>query len=733
MYLGLTKGERDDARKDTDPSDAKRAEDTVAYWLKEIAASRSREKNWRKQGDNVLAIYEAGKEEQNTYNILYSNTDTLQPSLYSRTPRVVVKPRRNRKSPLAQLAAKFAQNTLTFLLDNPDPSYPSLDSMFERATTSALLPGRGLMRFKYDADIVETPPEEQKKLNEAQQAPEGKPIDVPRAAKVAYDDVCWEIVPWDKVHFGYARKWQSLPWVAFEHFMTEDEVRDNFGPVLAIQMKFVSPKDADEDDSSSAKAEDTVKGATIYEIWDKGSRRVYFVSPQLKEVVLRDVPDPLELQGFFPLPEQLTFLTKLNSLLPTPLYRMYQNQAEELNRITLRINTLIGHLKVRGVYDATVKELSGLFDANDGELVAATNVQALLSQGGRGLDNALWLMPIEKIVTVLQQLYLNRQQVKAVIFEISGIADIMRGSSAASETLGAQQIKQQWGTMRLKRMQRRVETFCRDSLRMLGELAFSKLTAERLEQMANSGLPLAAEKERLQLELQAIQQRAQMAATQAPPPIPGQPPAQLPAGPEQDPKFQQMMQRLQQPSVEDVVKLLQDDLQRNYTIDIETNSTIEPEAAEDKKDIAELLQAMGTFMQAIGPLIEKRVMPFEAAKAMLLEIASRYNLGNQFVEQIGAMQAPEQPTGGEKPGEKEALQAEAQLRQQQAAAEGQKLAGQLKLAQATHELELETLAQKREFQREQHQMRMAQLKARTQQMLLQAAAKSTQPAGVNGG
>ena len=47
-------------------------------------------------------------------------------------------------------------------------------------------------------------------------------------------------------------------------------------------------------------------------------------------------------------------------------------------------------------------------------------------------------------------LYQQREQIKAVIYELTGLSDIARGASKASETLGAQQLKSQWGSIRLK-------------------------------------------------------------------------------------------------------------------------------------------------------------------------------------------------------------------------------------------------------------------------------------------
>jgi hypothetical protein len=58
---------------------------------------------------------------------------------------------------------------------------------------------------------------------------------------------------------------------------------------------------------------------------------------------------------------------------------------------------------------------------------------------------------------VLKELYAQRDQLVQAIYEISGISDVLRGSTDAQETLGAQQIKANFGSLRLKERQKAEE------------------------------------------------------------------------------------------------------------------------------------------------------------------------------------------------------------------------------------------------------------------------------------
>ena len=64
--------------------------ETVQFWLDEIGAARKREKDFRKDGKRIREIYDGSKADETPFNILFSNTETMGPALYSAVPRPVV-------------------------------------------------------------------------------------------------------------------------------------------------------------------------------------------------------------------------------------------------------------------------------------------------------------------------------------------------------------------------------------------------------------------------------------------------------------------------------------------------------------------------------------------------------------------------------------------------------------------------------------------------------------------
>lgn len=613
----------------------------VEKWLNEMGDARKREDKWRKAATSIVEIYEGQKKELSPYNILYSNTETLQPALYNSTPRPIVQRRFKDEDPLGKMAGKVGERALEYLIDSGNAAYTSFDDLMASAVLEGLVPGRGLTRFKYDATIVtreneaaaKTIPEDEREGDETDDA-ETEPATP--VEEVQYETVCGEEIPWNRFLHGNAKKWRDVPWCAVEHFMTREELEKNFGKVGAKVpvTEMDSGSNTGSEDNSEAR-KDELKGmkvAQVFEIWDKDEKNVIFVSPQWKSAPLRETSDPLQLTGFYPWPQPLTFTSKISSLLPVALYTMYEEQAKELNIITVRLKRILAAMKVRGLYDATVEGIDKVLQSEDNTLVPAENVAALLAQGN-ALEKAIWLMPIEKLVAVVQQLYVSRVQIKTVIYEITGIADIMRGSSQASETLGAQEIKNQWGTLRLKKTQKAVMRYCRDCLRIILEIAVSKLSPQTLKAMTGLPFPMMEEKQQAQQQLAMLKQQYEAMAQQAQ--MTGQQP---PAPPQIPPELQQAAAM---PSMEEVLDLLKNDTMRSYRIDIETNSTVDAEATEDKQDISELLNAISQFVNGMSPMVQSGTMPFEVVQSMLLAVVRRYRFGGELEDQLKQMKKPE--------------------------------------------------------------------------------------------
>lgn len=599
--------------------------DLTKTWLARIEDAIKREKKFRDKGKAVVNLYEAKKPDETPFAIVYSNTETLQPALYNQRPVPIVTRRFKDADPVGKAAAETSTRTLKILIDTEHPDYDNYDELNQAAVLDGILVNRGVTRFKYVA-----------------------------SEKSTYSECVYgEAVRWDKFFHGYARTWKKVPWIGFEWDMTAAEIKENFKNVLPMEFHAGANSGDDDNGGEDRDEREGVSLFKVYEIWDKKSRKVMFFSAVSRGSPLRVVDDPLELSGFFPCPRPLNFMKKSSTLIPTPLYEHYRSQAQELNDITRRLKAIIKAIRFRGAYNSTVEGIEKILKADDNELVPVDNLASM--PDNTTMDKLLYVIPVHDLVQTAQSLYEQRESCKQVIYEITGISDILRGASVASETATAQNIKNQWGSLRLKKMQKEVQRYCRESLAIMLEIAAAKFEVTTFQQMTGLPFLLAGQKQQIAGQMQQATMRYQSIATALQ--AQGQPPQQTPP-PQLPPELAKVMEL---PAWEDITKLLANDVTRSYKTDIETNSTIDAEAAQDKQDISELLTGLSQFLQTVGPLIQEGVLPMEIAKEMLLVITRRYNFGSNLEDMLQTMGAkpPAQPD----PAEVAAQQAEAAANQ----------------------------------------------------------------------
>lgn len=557
-------------------------------WLQEIEKSRSDAKDYFEQGKRVFAIYEADKKEEVPFNVLYSNTEVLHPALYSSTPQPDVQRRFRDEDPLGGYASRVSNRVLSYQIDTNVRDYPTFDEVMGATVLDALLPGRGVSRVVYHAE------------KNAQ-------------GLVGTEAVCVDHVQWDKFAHGYARSWKGVPWVAFATDMTLADMKARFGAKVPVTFRIDGLESADKPSNENDPKQQASGTLPVWQVWDKRSKTVYTVVEGVEDF-LEKTPDPYGLSGFFPMEEPIQLFARSNSLIPVALYRMYEKQADELNRVCARLNKVLEAIRVRGAYDSTLDEVKRVLDAaGDNELVPVQNARAFIASNG-SFDKAIWLMPIDMLIGVAKELYTAREQIKAVIYEITGISDLMRNQTAASESATAQNLKDKWGTLRLKRYQKKVASHVRGTLRIMLELSVNKLSPQTLEGMTNVKLPTP---EQVQQSMAQWQQAAMVAQQQGqqPPPQP-----QLP------------------PTWADVLGLLKNTLLRSWRVDIETNSTVDVDATTEKQEVTEFMMAMQQMFSGLQAAVQGGMMDVPTAKSLLLAVVRRFRFGREVEEQIAAMQ-----------------------------------------------------------------------------------------------
>lgn len=602
-------------------------------WKLELRLADKRESSWRKKAGEIYKLYTPENPATSSFNILWTNTETLRQSVYNSLPQPDARRRYQDEDPLGKSVGEVLTRALEFAQDAYD-----FDAVLKGDVLSMLLPGRAVSRVRYVPDIQQIGGEDSPTDDDAQESEAYE--------EIAWEQVICERVQWDDFRILCAAKtWDEVTAIGFRHRFSREDCIEKFGEEVGNAIKL---DHADDEDVKKSGEADLFKSAEVWEIWDKDEKQVLFICHTYDQPC-KTQDDPLQLSGFFPIPRPLYAIENDQSLIPAPIYTQYEQQAKELNKISARINKLVDALKVRGIYDSTLSELSELMKGADNDLIPAQNVTALLERGG--LEKAIWFMPIEQAANVLKVLYEQRETTKQVIYEITGISDIMRSASDPNETFGAQKIKTQWGTQRLQRMQKEVQRYIRDLIRLKAEIIAEKFQPETLEAMTLVKLPHQAEVDQQkalaaqQYQIQAMQ--AQQQGQQPPPPLPQQ----------TDPV-----------TWEAVIEAMRSDATRSYRIDIETDSTLSATQDSDMAGMRELLTGLSQIMSGFGPAVQEGAMDVSVLKELMLAVTRRAKMGSAVEDAIEKMQQPKpkaDPNAGKMQAQQQLEQFKAQLQDQQ--------------------------------------------------------------------
>lgn len=638
-------------------------------WIDRINGQTKIEKDWFDDASRAVRAYTDeekpwGGEVKDgcgyDFNILYANVETIVPAVINSPPVPDIRRRFNDADPAARIVADILERAISVQIDDS-----RLQVELEAAAQDSFLAGRGLVRIRYKSDIVggEVDDEELKDAAEElengtgradgeddEPSPDGyddedrsssKPVvaqsRVPSTERVENERICFEAVSWRDYRHGPAKRWEDRSWDAFRFIIPKDEGDDTF-PQGAYENQL-----SDVEKKEWVASEDDICG---WEVWCKRSRKVKFIDDN--GLVLKQIDDPLGLPDFFPIPTPMQPIELTGRLLPTNPFKIYRRLADELDTITKRIRVLADQMKVKGFYAGSATDLENLVNGDDNDWIPITDSEVFVQNGG--MEGAIAYWPVDRFIVVLKELYVARDQVKQAIYEITGISDIVRGATMASETATAQNIKSQWGSLRIQKMQRMLERHARDLFVMMSVIIPAKFSPETLQRMTS-----------------------------------------IPIVPSQEDDPETLQQKLK------VLELLKQPLAQMYRIDVESDSTVRADLTRQKQEVAEFLQGAAAYFQAVGPLVQQGALPADAATDIFASTARMFNLGKSVEDTLEKMvtdakKAAQQPKEEKPDPEMVKAQMEGQKMQMQAQMEQSKA----QTAQATAQAQIEAIRAKLE-------------------------------------
>jgi hypothetical protein len=606
-------------------------------WKKELDLAAKRDKDYIDVGEKIWKRYRGEEKKRNRYNVLWANTEILKPSIFNSKPEPDVRRRFRDSDPLGKAVGLVLERSLAVMLDG-DSTVDAIGN----DVLDALLPGRGVSRIRYVPKLggarstgtaSDADPDTSRESDSAVNA-SLPPADREGSHEQVEDEqVIVAHTNWRDFRHGYGRTWDEVPWTGFRHKLSRTDVEKQFGAKVAKKLKYTVQKV--EDQKARDQQQETAKLAEVWEIWNKDGGDVFFISEQLEECLYptdnKEGKPPLDFEGFFPCPKPLRFMDDSDSLKIVPPFHLYEEQAAELDRITLRIDKIVGACRVRGIYDSALREIKDLLSSDDNELTPVQNAKAYMAAGGLG--NAVHWFPIEQAVAVLEALYTARDNQLKIIDQLTGISDIVRGVTDPDETLGAQKMKGGYFSIRLWRHQQEAKRYGRDLLRLASDAMCQRFGADTFARMTDLKFPKKADKLKAQFQLQQLKAQAQ----QQPPAQPGQPP---PPPPQPPPELLMMMQL---PTWEDILAMMRTPAMRQYRVDVETDSMISGTLESDMTSLGALLESLIKFLEGIAPLVQAGAIPVDAVKELTLTIIRRARMGTAVEDAFDKMQAPKPP------------------------------------------------------------------------------------------
>ena len=674
----------------------------VEIWKREIDNAKNYHESSKKMAKEFQLLYESQEDQaesspslKSNYPIFWSNTQVLRPLLFSKLPKANITQSFFNGDEISRISSELVERLLTYLLKESDA-----ENQIEKIRDAFLIQGIGIPRIVFiPPEPIETktkkkkekPEDEEESESEnedkasmqdySEDMAEGESEDAEEESSYDTDDskksFKIEFVDYQDFLKSTEKEWNRVRWIAFKKYYSRKELIEYFGKkgekVPKTNVKFESLNE-------ESQKEDLYKMCEVWEIWDKENKKCHFITFAGDGFVLDTDDDGYSLKNFFPIPMPMG-LNESKRLLPSPLFNKYKNLADDLTDIHDRITSLVQQAKFTGAYTSLVEQsdVENIMNGDDGEFKPLKTTA--------NIDDARKLVvfkPLNEIANTITILRTEKMALKSDIQEITGLSDIVRGTSVASETATAQQLKGNFAISRIQPLQKEVEFTIRDTLRLLAELAVEKMSINEIIKIVglkvvdvdlileNAKRNIDVEKEEainlldpkqpdFKEKIAMLEQQAQMGLQQT----------------IKDLQKQLKGFFIELKNIPKLAKTIKDDKLRCISIDIETDSTVKIDQNQEKMDRMEYIRTISQTIQQMVPAVQTGVISKDALNEFVIFASKPFKVGRNLENYLKNEEPVEQ-----KPDPQAMMaQAEMQIRQQELQLKAQEITGKLELEQ----------------------------------------------------
>jgi hypothetical protein len=498
-----------------------------AFWKSQITSAKQEHKSFWESAKKCNDSYS----KERSYNIFYSNVNVLVASLFNTMPKPDIQRRFFKrlegdklKSSLYSEVAKISSGALEYYGDKAD-----LFSVIEKTIENSVKLGRGVSWIEYEPTI------EKDEL--------GQDIVTDRKINLI------SLKP-EEFLINSADSDRSIWWSARRHLLTREDLKSRFDyEAEDRELSFEPPNHISKQTEQ--------KRGEVWEVWEKvGKKRLFILMSSFKNEFLEVVDDPYKLECFFPY-KSIHWLDDGKSIVPKPEYTVYKKKAIEVDEISEKSAKIEEEVKYVVLMSASNKDTSKqIADSENGDVITIPEIAV-----DGAIGKYVGTVPVDAAMQLVDHLDNKIERLKADIYDITGISDIIRGVSDPRETAEAQKIKGQFGSLRFIRRQKVVQEHIRQLFRIIVEIICEHWDAETLAEITAVDL------------LDMMQKRQKL--------------MQL----SQDPQAEKEIEEIKAtPTWEEVLQVMRSDKMRNYTVDVETTAT----AFDDKQEIGASINQLAT-------------------------------------------------------------------------------------------------------------------------------------------
>lgn len=479
----------------------------VAYWLRWIKGARKASKETWQEADAAWREFDNGKrcsddssssdDKGRLFPLYWQCCDTVSSAYYAKTPKLIARRKFDIEDPDALTAGLIAERLAEHLRDNcafdATMSAAVSDLLHASKTTTQLVTKQTIevvqvpVPVMLAADGVTYLTQDGQPVTDVQQDAQGQLFTLSTIEKKRTSVGIKPVIYDELIHDPEASCEEDITAIGLHFVMDYDEAKERFlknedGSYKDIILPFKSNTNYHDDERDKDRDDLPGKYLEGWEIWDKKTQTVYFVSCDYSEAFLDSKPDLYKLRRFFPIaPLVITNKPKKN-LYPRPVYSRLRPTLEKLHDLYARKFDLIDGIRRRCLVDGSEPDLvDALNSLESGAFIACKNLQALLDKGG--VQNLILWIPVAELISAISEINSLEAEFKNLVYEWFGVPDILRGVSDPQEALGTQQIKSTAAHDRFKVIKMRVQELARNSLEMMLDLAVHIMEPEEIQEI----------------------------------------------------------------------------------------------------------------------------------------------------------------------------------------------------------------------------------------------------------